>query len=116
MATEVVKRAAWAKAKKVKGKDPKRYRKDRFGNCMFWGSHGRKSPMGWEIDHWVPLSKGGKDTPRNRNAMNTCANRKKGDHRPTTETFKNMWRAKKLYFDKHPKCQPVLTPATRMLS
>ena len=107
MTTLDERRDAWDKAKKVKGKDPSKYRKDKFGNCMYWGSYGKNSAMGWQIDHWVPRTKRGGDTPNNRNSMNTRANLKKGNLNPKTKTFMRMWKSGEFYFDKHPKCRPV---------
>ena len=66
--------------------------------------------MGWQIDHWIPRTKRGGDTPRNRNAMNTRANLKKGNIHPKTKTFMRKWRAGEFYVDKHPRCQPSLSP------
>lgn len=68
----------WAKGQKVKGKNPKLYRKDKFGNIMFYHSYGKTTPMGWEIDHSKPKSKGGTDHLNNLQPMNTKANRQKG--------------------------------------
>ena len=68
----------WDKADKVRGKDPTKYRKDPYGNEMFYGSYGKDSPKGWEIDHIKPASRGGSDATKNLQALNTAINREKG--------------------------------------
>ena len=78
MATENQKLTAWENAKKVRGKDPDLYRRDPFGNVIFWRSYGKHSPMGWEVDHWRPKSRGGSNSPRNLVALQTSWNRWKG--------------------------------------
>ena len=107
MTTEEARQKAWEKARVVRGKDPRKYRKDRFGNCMYRHSYGKHSPMGWQVDHWIPRSKGGGDTPRNRNAMSALANQKKADIHPRTKKFQRMWRGRMFYFDEHPACRPT---------
>lgn len=72
----------WDKASKVRGKDPDLYRKDKYGNQMYYHSYGKKSAMGWEIDHSKPRAKGGTDHLNNLQAMNTQANREKSDKYP----------------------------------
>ena len=68
----------WNKAKKIRGKDPKLYRKDPYGNTMYYPSYGKTSPMGWEEDHITPRADGGSDAIRNLQALNTKMNRQKG--------------------------------------
>lgn len=41
----------WQEAKRVRGKNPNLYRKDKFGNVVYYHSYGKDSPMGWEIDY-----------------------------------------------------------------
>ena len=65
----------WDKAEKYKTLDPNMYRKDADGNKMYRDSYGKSSPLGWEIDHNKPQSKGGSNNIRNLQAMNTSANR-----------------------------------------
>lgn len=69
---------AWDKAKKVRGRDPKLYRRDPYGNVMYYPSHGKDSGMGWEADHIKPKAHGGSDETRNLQALNTKVNRQKG--------------------------------------
>lgn len=70
--------AVWNKATKIHDKNPKKYRKDPYGNPMFCNSYGLPTAMGWEIDHITPVSKGGSDATRNLQALNTSVNRSKG--------------------------------------
>ena len=55
------KQEVWDKAKKVRGKDPDKYRKDKLGNEIYFGSYGKNTEMGWEIDHSKPKCEGGTD-------------------------------------------------------
>ncbi len=71
----------WEKAKPIQGKDPAKYRKDPYGNEMFYDSYGKDSPKGWEIDHIKPKNLGGSDATVNLQALNTTTNREKGDSR-----------------------------------
>ena len=79
MARPDKKDAVWNKAKKIRGKDPAEYRQDPYGNVMYYGSYGKASPKGWEIDHIKPIARGGSDALRNLQALNTNVNREKGD-------------------------------------
>lgn len=69
----------WEKAKKIQGKDPNKYRQDPYGNTMFKASYGKDTPMGWNIDHIKPKSKGGSDSLRNLQALNSKVNKSKGN-------------------------------------
>lgn len=73
------KNAVWQKGAKVRGKDSDLYRKDQFGNTMYYHSYGKSSAMGWEIDHSKPKSKGGTDHLNNLQPLNTKANRQKSN-------------------------------------
>ena len=79
MARPDKKDAVWSKAKTIRGKDPAEYRQDPYGNEMYYGSYGKASPKGWEIDHIKPIARGGSDALRNLQALNTRVNREKGD-------------------------------------
>ncbi len=78
MATKDQKEKAWENSKKIRGKDPDKYRQDPYGNPMYKPSYGKSSEMGWEIDHITPQSKGGSDSTKNLQALNTSGNRSKG--------------------------------------
>lgn len=70
--------AVWNKARRVPKKDPKNYRKDAYGNVIFRGSYGKDSPMGWELDHIKPKSRGGSNHTVNLQALSTRVNRRNG--------------------------------------
>ena len=69
----------WDKGHKVRGKDPDKYRKDDLGNLMYYGSYGKDTEMGWNIDHSKPQSKGGTDHLNNLRPLNTSANKSRGN-------------------------------------
>lgn len=73
---------AWNNATIIKGKNPNLYRKDAYGNTIFKTSYGKKSDMGWEIDHKHPKAKGGTDSSRNLQAIQWEENRSKSDKYP----------------------------------
>ena len=79
MATQDQREKAWNNAKTIRGKSPDQYRQDPYGNTMYKSSHGKSSGMGWDVDHIKPKSRGGKDTTRNLQALNSAVNRSKGD-------------------------------------
>lgn len=70
--------SVWGKAKKVRGKDPELYRQDPYGKTIYKHSRGKATDMGWDIDHIKPRSKGGSDSVRNLQALNSSINRSKG--------------------------------------
>ena len=41
----------WESADKIPGKNPDLYREDAYGNCMYKPSYGKRTEMGWELDH-----------------------------------------------------------------
>ncbi len=69
----------WDKADNIPGKDPDKYREDPYGNEMFYNSYGKDSPMGWQVDHIKPTSRGGSDHTVNLQALNSQVNREKGN-------------------------------------
>ena len=85
MASKRQRESAWDKAKPIPGKDPNLYRRDRLGNEIYKHSSGMQGPKSWEVDHSNPKSNGGTDSPRNLQAMQTRANRQKGDKYPYLE-------------------------------
>lgn len=92
MASERQKRIAWSKSRKIRGKNPNLYRRDRFGNEIYKPAYGTKGEKGWEVDHWLPKSKGGTNSSRNLSAMQTRANRKKGNRNPYARSFRTSRR------------------------
>lgn len=90
MANKLQKEKAWGNAKKIRGKDPNKYRQDPYGNPMYKPSYGKASDMGWEVDHIKPKSKGGSDSTKNLQALSTSVNRSKGaDKRKKSRHSKN---------------------------
>lgn len=79
MVNKSIKDAVWDKAKKISGKDPSTHRQDPYGNTLYYGSHGKSSEMGWDVDHIKPQSQGGSDSVRNLQALQSSVNRSKGD-------------------------------------
>lgn len=78
MVSKSQKDRAWSKAKRIPGKSPSKYRKDAYGNTLCYSSYGKNSPMGWEVDHIKPKSRGGSDSTMNLQALKTRVNRSKG--------------------------------------
>lgn len=72
----------WEKARRVKGKNPNLYRRDAQGNLIYKPAYNRNSPMGWQVDHIWPRSKGGSDARRNLQALQTGANKRKSNKTP----------------------------------
>ena len=72
----------WNKGRKVRGKDSKLYRKDKFGNEMYFHSYGLDTEKGWSVDHSKPKSKGGTNHLNNLQPMNSSANKSKGNNYP----------------------------------
>lgn len=69
----------WQQAKKIRGKNPNLFRRDEEGNEIYKPAHGKAGEKSWEVDHRNPVSKGGTDHRRNLRALQTKANREKGD-------------------------------------
>lgn len=79
VSTSRMKDRVWEKAKTIRGKDPKKYRQDPYGNEIYYDSFGKKSDKGWEVDHIKPKSRGGSDNLRNLQALKTEVNRDKSN-------------------------------------
>lgn len=79
MATKEQREKAWENAKIIRGKGPKLYRQDPYGNKIYKPSYGKNSTFGWEVDHIKPKSLGGSDSSRNLQALNSKVNKQKGD-------------------------------------
>lgn len=79
MPTKAVTNKVWNKAKKIRGKNPAKYRKDAYGKTIYKASYGKSSEMGWDVDHIRPKSRGGSNSVRNLQALNSSTNRSKGN-------------------------------------
>lgn len=75
-------RHVWSKARPIKGRNPNLYRRDSQGNVIYKSAYGRNSPMGWQVDHVFPKSKGGSNSRRNLQALQTSANKRKSNKIP----------------------------------
>ena len=59
---ELRKRAVWGRGKQISGRNSDEWRKDDFGNLLQFSAYGdTRSPYGWQIDHIVPVARGGTD-------------------------------------------------------
>ena len=82
MASNRQRETAWQNTQRIRGKNPNLFRKDAFGNEIYKPAYGTQGTKGWEIDHSNPRSRGGTNSSRNLQAMQTRANRSKGNKYP----------------------------------
>ena len=82
MATKKQIESAWNSASTIRSKNPNLYRRDSHGNEIYKPAYGTQGAKGWEVDHKRPKSKGGSNSPRNLQALQTQENRKKSDKYP----------------------------------
>mmetsp|Transcript_5311 Transcript_5311/g.15865 ORF Transcript_5311/g.15865 Transcript_5311/m.15865 type:complete len:147 (+) Transcript_5311:86-526(+) len=71
--------ACWEMADVIPGRDPDRWRRDRFGNPVSRRLRGCEGCMCHEYDHIFPHSKGGETDVLNCQLLQTRVNRRKGD-------------------------------------
>ena len=76
-------KTVWQNATTVEDTDPNKYRQDVCGAWMAWDNYGKQSPLGWEIDHILPVAKGGTDHTDNLRALQWENNKSKADDFPT---------------------------------
>ena len=63
---ETIKRAVWNKGQEIPGYHSDEWRYDKYGYPILWSHYGkRESKNGWEINHIVPVSRGGSDSLAN---------------------------------------------------
>ena len=66
-----IKDKVWECAKPIRGEDPSMRRQDPYGNTLAYSSYGKSTSMGWDIDHIKPQHRGGGDSIRNLQALQT---------------------------------------------
>ncbi len=76
--------AVWRKARIVPGVDPAVRRKDACNAWIEFANYGKTvhDGTGWEIDHVMPVSRGGTDSLSNLQPLQWENNRHKGDNYP----------------------------------
>jgi len=76
--------AVWEKGSHIAGRNPSLYRRDICGNIIYKKFYGEQTGEGWEVDHIIPVAKGGTDYLDNLRPLQSSANAAKGDSYPWT--------------------------------
>ena len=69
----------WAKGIPVATHDQNYSRMDEAGNWIVWNEYGKRTQFGWEVDHIIPVSRGGTNAFSNLQPLHWRANRAKAD-------------------------------------
>jgi hypothetical protein len=74
--------AVWEKGRAIQGFNPDSFRYDMCGAVMVRSGINVFKPDGWEIDHIIPVARGGTDDLSNLQPLTVEHNRMKGNQHP----------------------------------
>lgn len=84
--SEQIVNEVWRKAKTITDYDPDVWRQDFAGAWIKREMYGTETNFGWEIDHLLPIVKGGTDNIENLVPLQWKNNRTKSDNFPEFDT------------------------------